>query len=332
MYDPVFDLHCDTASMLTLTTFPQQLTEALGVPDSFAPRAGSDLVTNDLAISATAASPIPWLQCLACFIPDTLTPEQGVTFWQTIEAFLDEQVQQHPNELIAIPSSSDLESAVATGKLGVVKTLENARLFAADPNLVHTCAEAGLMMASLSWNAEGPLASGHVNENAGLTAAGRDALHRLEEERVIVDVSHLNDTCFAEVAKLTTRPFVASHSNARAVCGHPRNLTDDQFKIICERGGLVGLNYCDAFLVDDPHEHVPGYDDLCAHLEHWLDLGGEHVIALGSDFDGCTPPPCLRSAADMGAFQEQLRVRFGSEIARAVCGGNALAFFTTWAR
>ena len=187
-------------------------------------------------------------------------------------------------------------------------------------------------MASLSWNAQGPLASGHDVEEAGLTPAGREAVRLMEEERMVLDVSHLNDTCFAEVARLAERPFIASHSNARAVCGHPRNLTDAQFCEIRDRGGLVGLNYYSGFLVDETEGREPTYDDVLAHVEHWLDLGGERVVALGSDFDGCEPPSCLANASKLGAFQERLAERFGANTTEAICSGNALRFFEqqTW--
>ena len=126
----------------------------------------------------------------------------------------------------AVRGADDARAALASGKLGIVKTIENARLFAADPAWIHRCAEDGVVMASLSWNAQGPLANGHDVEDAGLTPAGREAVRLMEEERMVLDVSHLNDACFAEVARIAQRPFIASHSNARAVCGHPRNLTD----------------------------------------------------------------------------------------------------------
>ena len=213
-----------------------------------------------------------------------------------------------------------------------MRTIENARLFAHDIELVHACAEQGLLMASLSWNAPGPLASGHDAPELGLTATGREVLRRMEEERVILDVSHLNDVCFDEVASLAERPFVASHSNARAVCGHKRNLTDAQFAEIRDRGGIVGLNYADLFVVDDPAATPPTFDDLSRHIEHWLDLGGERVLALGSDFDGCDPVPDIASADKMLAFQEHLEQRFGAEIIGSLCGGNALAFFERFGR
>lgn len=324
---PVFDLHCDTASMLCLRDAPGGVREALEVPEELMPACGSSLVESSLHISVKAIGNMPWLQCFACFIPDTMDVEQAGELWNSVSTYLDAQAAEHSDALAAVRGADDAQVALASGKLGIVKTIENARLFAADPAWVHRCAQEGVCMASLSWNAQGPLASGHDVENAGLTPAGREAVRLMEEERMVLDVSHLNDTCFAEVARMAQRPFIASHSNARAVCGHPRNLTDDQFREIRDRGGLVGLNYCDDFLVDETEGREPTYDDVFAHVEHWLDLGGENVVALGSDFDGCEPPSCLADASKLGAFQERLVERFGGDITEAICGGNALRFF-----
>ena len=187
-------------------------------------------------------------------------------------------------------------------------------------------------MASLSWNAPGPLASGHNAPERGLTPLGRAALAEMERVHMIVDVSHLNDRCFDEVAALTERPFVASHSNSRAVCGHRRNLTDAQFGEIRDRGGLVGLNFADIFLGDRAPDIKPTFDDISRHIDHWLELGGEHIIALGSDFDGCDTPPVIETAAQMPAFQQRLEKRFGERVTARLCSENALAFFERWGR
>lgn len=205
-----------------------------------------------------------------------------------------------------------------------MRTIENARFFALDPSYVDEAARRGILMASLSWNAAGPLASGHDTAE-GLTPAGIAALKRMESARVAIDVSHLNDRCFDEVASATSAPLVASHSNSRAVCNVPRNLTDAQFDCIRERGGLVGLNFCCDFLREDGS---PGFDDISRHIDRWLERDGEDVVALGSDFDGCDTPRCIATAADMSAFQNLLRARFGETITAKLCGLNALRFFS----
>lgn len=184
-------------------------------------------------------------------------------------------------------------------------------------------------MASISWNAAGPLASGH-DTHEHVSELGAQAIAEMERNRVVLDVSHLNDECFDDVCRLSTRPFVASHSNSRAVCGHKRNLTDRQFAEIRERGGVVGLNYCDKFLSNEVLEGRAtdvSFDEVAAHIEHWLDLGGEDVVALGGDLDGATVPTLLNGADKMGAFQGLLEHRFGVTITKKLCYANALAFF-----
>ena len=155
-------------------------------------------------------------------------------------------------------------------------------------------------------------------------------LAEMERCGVVMDVSHLNDECFADVAARARRPFVASHSNSRAVCGHLRNLTDDQFRCIRDAGGVVGLNYCTRFLVDGACGEVGRAvtpDQVMTHIEHWLDLDGEDVVALGGDLDGASVPDCLADAAAMPVFQQALLANFGEAVTRKLCYGNALAFF-----
>ena len=122
----------------------------------------------------------------------------------------------------------------------------------------------------------------------GLTPFGKLAVKEMEKEGIVIDISHASEALFYDVAGNTERPFIATHSNSKVLCKHPRNLTDDQFRIICNRGGLVGLNYFKALLNDAPAK--ADIEDLFAHAEHFLSLGGADVVAMGSDFDGSDMP------------------------------------------
>ena len=108
-----------------------------------------------------------------------------------------------------------------------------------------------------------------------------------------MDVSHLNDAGFADLLEVAERPFVATHSNARAVAAHKRNLTDGMIREMVRRKCLIGLNYFVAFLRED--RKVESLDDLYRHVDHFLSLGAEKCLALGSDFDGAELPECLNS-------------------------------------
>lgn len=182
----------------------------------------------------------------------------------------------------------------------------------------------GVRMLTLTWNFPNEL--GHPNINAldirqgypslflpdtlhGLTDRGRDFVARMGELGMLVDVSHLSDKGFWDVAEVCGRPFVASHSNARAVCPCVRNLTDEMIRTLAERGGVMGLNFCADFLRTVPEgEKNPGrLEDVTAHARHILRVGGEDCLGLGSDFDGIDTNQALPGAQSMGKLWEALK-------------------------
>lgn len=334
---PVFDMHCDTADRLAWQFLPDDIKQTCGMDfygpgDADDPSACRDLAGSHCHISLDKVGATPWAQCFACYVPDALSPEQAAGFHEGVMSHLTHEVERNAGRVVAVASASQLRDVLENSgepHVAAVHTIENARMFAADLGLVERYAADGLLMASISWNAAGPLASGH-DTHEHVSELGARAIAEMERNRVVLDVSHLNDECFDDVCRLSTRPFVASHSNSRAVCGHHRNLTDRQFAEIRERGGVVGLNYCDKFLsneVLEGHATDVSFDEVAAHIEHWLDLGGEDVVALGGDLDGATVPSLLDGADKMSAFQGLLEHRFGSTVTRKLCYANALAFF-----
>lgn len=244
-------------------------------------------------------------------------------------AHMSGQAMLNHDRMVNVRSAADIRPALKDGKVACIHTIENATFFAEDPALIEVLKSLGVLMSSLSWNAQGPLASGH-DTHAGLTAAGIEALTQMEHAGMVLDVSHLNDECFDEVVAHATRPFVASHSNSRTICGVKRNLTDDQFRTIRDMGGIVGLNYCSKFLSNDATDKTAAdvtFDQLAVHIEHWLDLGGENIIALGGDWDGAAVPTFLSDASKMPEFQNMLSRHFGKTVMQKLCSDNALAFF-----
>lgn len=154
----------------------------------------------------------------------------------------------------------------------------------------------GVRMAALTWNHSNHIASGtlEIDETKGLTEFGKSVVKEMNRLGMLVDVSHLNDKSFYDIADYTDGPIVASHSNSRAVCSSrkvcpvERNLTDDQFEIIKQSGGCVGINFCPAFLNESGKANI---DDIIRHIDHFMELGGEDNIGIGADFDGvdCLP-------------------------------------------
>lgn len=142
----------------------------------------------------------------------------------------------------------------------------------------------------------------------GLTDKGREFVSEMEGLGMIVDVSHLSDAGFFDVLEMTKKPFVASHSNARAVCGCVRNLSDDMIRKLAERGGCTGLNFCADFLKVMPvGEANPGVmEDLVRHVMYITNLGGIEVLGLGSDFDGIDTNEALPGVQSMGLLWDAL--------------------------
>ena len=138
---------------------------------------------------------------------------------------------------------------------------------------------------------------------------------------MITDVSHLNIQGVYDVCNLSEKPFIASHSNSYEICKHKRNLTDDQFKMICEKGGVCGINICGDFLAEDGNGTI---SDIIKHIDHFMELGGENNIGIGSDFDGIPYLPWeIESNADLyKIFNELLIKGYTKEQIEKISYGN----------
>jgi membrane dipeptidase len=167
----------------------------------------------------------------------------------------------------------------------------------------------------------------------GLTPLGEDLVRACNALGVMIDLSHLNEAGFNDVARISTRPLVATHSNAHAVTPSSRNLTDRQLAQIRDSGGLVGLNYATCFLRPDGRESADmGWDPMLRHLDHLLAHLGEDHVGFGSDFDGATLPAPLGDVTGLPAFQQALRAHgYGEALLRKLCHENWFAVLDrTW--
>ena len=319
----VFDLHCDTLDALAMNDAGPWATNAAG--------AKGNLLSNNLALDARRmAVTASWAQCFAIFVPDNLAGypvADPLSFYRYVRDYFFSQCAAHPDAVEQVRDVRRMDEVLASGKVAALLTVENASPVGKDLNVIDEWAEDGVKMVTLTWNGRNTIASGH-DTTEGLSPFGRDVVRALEDRKIVVDVSHLNDEGFWGLMKVVRRPFAASHSNLRAICPHKRNLTDDQFRAIKDSGGIVGLNYFTSFVRDGalgPDE--VSFDDLAAHIERFCDLGGERAIALGSDFDGCTPPTWLSACQDVTLFYQRIVERFGLDFARRLFFENARDFF-----
>lgn len=319
----VFDLHCDTLDRLCL----DQVADSTIWSDHDAeiPRAErSSLSENRCHIDLQRASSFAWCQCFAVFIPDEFRGDEAWKVFCHVRDWLESQEREHASLVERVDDFGRLEDVFRSGKTASVLTVEGAGFLVDSLERVELAAKSGVRMIGLVWNGPNALASGHDGDG-GVTAFGREAIEEMERRRIVVDVSHLNDEGFGDVADLATRPFAASHSNLRSVCGHRRNLTEAQFRFMCEAGCLVGLNYCRDFLSD--REKDPSRDEVLRMVDRMLELGGEKTLALGSDFDGCDVPSWLDGCQAVPELFSVLASEFGVEVAERVFFRNAEEFF-----
>lgn len=199
----------------------------------------------------------------------------------------------------------DIEKNKSDDKISVFLTLEEGRVLDNSMDNLEYYYKEGIRLITLTWNYENSLGFPNsfdpVIMNKGLKNFGKDVVERMAELGMLIDVSHLSDGGFWDVANILKTPFIASHSNARELDSHPRNLTDEMIREVSNHGGVIGLNFAPAFLnqsqIPKAQRNWSGFgekkivvhsriDDMIRHLKHILNVGGEDVIALGSDLDG----------------------------------------------
>lgn len=309
MYPPaLIDLHCDT---LTAFTAPGRCQNTLDDPCAA------------LSLSRLPRS-VRWCQCFAIFVPDGLTPEEASAYYRRHQQSFVRQMACFAPRAAPCRTASDIEAAWDQGKTAALLTVENGAALAGDLGRVDALAQDGVRMMTLTWNGENQIGSGHVSDH-GLTSFGKALIPRMEGVGILVDVSHLNDRGFDDLLEVARKPFVASHSNARAVCPHKRNLTDGQIRELAARRCLIGLNYYVNFLREDG---CPTLEDLFAHVDHFLTLGAEECLALGSDFDGADLPAWLNGPEKAaGLYGEFLKRGYAPALCDKIFFGNALSFF-----
>lgn len=311
----LIDLHCDT---LTRDSWPDRgRTPGCGTLD------------DPLFHLALRKMPpgLRWAQCFAIFIPDQLRGAEAAAYFDRYQVSFYRQMEENRNKIAPCRTFAELEQTLAAGKFAAILTVEGGAALAGQLERVEVLRDAGVKMLTLTWNGPNELGSGH-DTNGGLTAFGRDAVAELERNGILIDVSHLNDRGFEDLLGVAKRPFVASHSNARAVCGHRRNLPDSFIREIAARGGLTGLNYSRHFLSNDG---IGDLDDLYRHVCRFLELDAGACLALGSDYDGTDIHPDLDSAEKSLSIYDYLtRHGIPADTADGILFGNAWRFFKTW--
>lgn len=231
------------------------------------------------------------------------------------------ELEQYPELILPAKSYADILEHERNGKMSGVLTIEEGGTTKGSLEQLRNFYRLGVRMLTLTWNYPNELGYPNAlnadgiknrydepNTSCGLTKTGIEFLEEMERLGMIIDVSHLSDAGFYDVVKHTHKPFVASHSNFRAICRHRRNLSEDMIRILSERGGVMGINYAMDFLKDPVGEEQihAGVQEIVAHILSIRNVAGSSCIGLGSDFDGIERNDDLQNAACLPMLEDAL--------------------------
>lgn len=210
-----------------------------------------------------------------------------------------------------VRNMAELDTCVRADAFAVVLHIEGAEAVTDDLSNLDYWYERGVRSLGLTWSRTNAFAQGvgPGDTGEGLTAAGRDLVRQCNARGIAVDLSHINDAGFQDVADLSQTPLIASHSNARPLCPNERNLTDDQLNAIRDSAGIVGMNFHAAFLRENGTPRSTTVRDIADHACYIGDLIGVDHVGLGSDFDGCDIPADLVDVTGLPRLADALRDR-----------------------
>ncbi|MBX6350564.1 MAG: dipeptidase [Clostridia bacterium] len=268
------------------------------------------------------------VQIFALFVPPAYHPDRSLArLLQMLDAFYRE-VERQPLGIQLCRTSAEIEAARRAGRVAAILSIEGAEPVGTDLARLRIFYRLGVRAMGLVWNGRNQVADGvgDARTKGGLSAFGVQLVEEMERLGMVVDVSHLSDPGFWDVAAIATKPFWASHSNCRALCDHPRNLTDDQIRALAKAGGVMGLNFHPGFIHESGRATL---DQLLDHAEHVIQLVGPDHLGLGSDFDGIgSTPEGLEDVSRLPNFTEGLLSRgYDEQTVRKVLGENFLRVF-----
>lgn len=235
------------------------------------------------------------LQFFAAYIESEYKPilalQRGLMHLEAARRFIDE----NKDEVFLIMNRDDLDRLVTnrldlSNPIGLLLHVEGGEILGESLEMVDIIYRLGVRSLGLTWNERNAIADGvgELDSRGGLSNFGKKVINRMNSLGMIVDVSHINEAGFWDVIQYSDKPIIASHSCARSLCDHRRNLNDDQLKAIAECNGVVGINFCQDFLCENGKASI---DDVIRHICYIAEIAGVDAVGFGSDYDGIPSTP-----------------------------------------
>ena len=306
----LFDTHCDTAYELF--------------------HRGVHLDANDCChISLDKAACYDrYAQYYAVWSNRRLDDETCWEHFLKIAANFKAELERTPDHAVQVTTANELENAVASGKHAAMLAVEDARLTAGKLERLDEIKALGVKYLTLLWGGDTCIGGSHNTEN-GLTDYGKALARRSFELGIIPDVSHASEQSVDDLIPIAyqfRKPFIATHSNAYSLYGHTRNLRDRHFAVIKELGGIVGVSLCPSHLTDTTIRSATA-EDVFAHVDYYLSLGGEDLVGFGADWDGTDLPEGFSGVHDLTQVAEIMgRHNYSDELIHKIFWKNFYDF------
>jgi membrane dipeptidase len=266
-------------------------------------------------------------------LPDRMTTDMAQPVALAMAGLLHWMERAAPDDFAVCRSAAAVRATFGGGKIAAVMHMEGAEAIGADLDALYLFHDMGLRSLGPVWSR--PTAFGHgvpfkfpgtPDTGPGLTEAGKDLVRLCNELGIMIDLSHINQAGFEDVAKLSRSPLVATHSNVHALSNSPRNLTDRQLDQIRDSAGMVGLNFATGFLrADGMRDPRIGLDVMVRHIDYLAEKLGEDHVGLGSDFDGCVVPDPIKDVTGVPNLFQALRIHgYDAPLLAKLAHGNWL--------
>lgn len=246
-------------------------------------------------------------------------------FAEMYQTYLGE-IEKNSDRISSAVSYADIVKNKQDGKISSILTIEDGELLEGRLDRLEEVYEKGVRLITLTWNYENcigfPHSANQSRHKKGLKPFGIQVVEKMNEKGMLIDVSHLSEGGFYDVARYSKKPFVASHSCARSLCDSSRNLTDDQLRCIGETGGVAGVNFNASFLRDGAVYST--IEDIVSHVEYMVNCAGSDSVALGSDFDGIDCELEIDGYGQYAKLISALHEKFSASVVEKICNKNVL--------
>jgi len=300
----IVDAHCDT-----ITTIMER---------------GEELRKNNCHVDIHRLKEYKnYVQFFAAFISPEHAQMGALKRTLSIIDRLYHEIEINKDDISLCCNYNEIINCIQSGKIAAVLTIEGGEALEGSISSLRMLYRLGVRAMTLTWNYRNHIADGVIDgvSGGGLTPFGREVISEMNQLGMLIDVSHISEPGFWDVLKLSKKPIIASHSNAKRLCDHARNLTDEQLLALKKNGGVTGINLYPVFLNNSGKASIK---DVMLHIEHILALTGEDTLGFGADFDGIESTPEGLDGAECYSkiINEMLRLNYSESLVRKIAGEN----------